>query len=184
MSKSKNKKGKNTKPAKTNPAKGVNKGKLGRPRAEINVPNKRFTFADLVKANPHVKGLTLRKFLDRDMNIRNEQGEIIRTNSKSTVVLLRGEKGNPDHPEGLGRKTLVYLKRVLQENGQKNAANLKKHKSTKVSVPMDSPAPVPAPVIDAALTAAENADNLIAASAPEPDSAPSVAEPAPAAAMS
>lgn len=113
-------------------------GKPGRPRAEIKVPNRKFTFADLQKENPNLKPLTLRNFLKRDMKvIDKETGEVIRNRENSLIVLVRGEKRAPSGEKGLGRKTLVYARRSLI----KNADNLKKSKGSKVSVDMAENAP-------------------------------------------
>lgn len=111
---------------------------VGRPKAAINVPNKKFTFADLVAENPHVTPLTLRKFIKRDMFTKNGK-----TNNKSELVLVEGDKREPNSTLGLGRKTLVYSKRS-RLNGLKDA---KKTKVT-VDVGVGADATVVAPVAD------------------------------------
>lgn len=85
--------------------KNINVG-VGRPKAVINVPSKKFTFADLVAENSHVTPLTLRKFIKRDMFTSTGKH-----NHKSTLVLVEGDKREPNSTLGLGRKTLVYAKR-------------------------------------------------------------------------
>ena len=73
----------------------------GRPMAEINIPNRKFTFGDLVEANDHVTPLTLRKFLKRDAARKG----------KSEIVLVKDETREPNSKKGLGRKTFVYIRR-------------------------------------------------------------------------
>jgi len=79
---------------------------VGRPMAAINIPNRKFTFADLENVNPHVTPLTLRKFLKRDM--LTEEGNPKRN---STLVLVKDEQREPNSEKGLGRKCHVYAKR-------------------------------------------------------------------------
>ena len=128
-SKSKNGKGKSTKtPAKT-PAKTTKSGNgPGRPRYIPSLPTKKnWTFADLMTANgvdketgkgDRCSKLTLCKWLDVDMYIRdNKTNEIIRTNGSSLVIRAKNEDGTyllaaPDNAKGLGRKQIVYTKRV------------------------------------------------------------------------
>jgi hypothetical protein len=103
----------------------------GRPMAKINWPNKRFTFADLKEANDHVTPLTLRKALKRDADRKG----------RSEIVLLKNIFGEPDHKNGLGRKTFVYIRRTRQ-NALKKA-----RKTVSVSVSTPAPAVTPAPAI-------------------------------------
>lgn len=91
----------------------------GRPMADINVPNKKFTFADLVEANSHVTPLTLRKFLKRDFARKG----------KSEIVLVKDETREPNSKKGLGRKTFVYLRRSKLNS-------LKTARKSTVSVPL------------------------------------------------
>jgi len=73
----------------------------GRPMAEISIPSRKFTFADLVEANEHVTPLTLRKFLKRDFARKG----------KSEIVLVKDETRESNSKKGLGRKTFVYIRR-------------------------------------------------------------------------
>lgn len=75
--------------------------RMGRPAAEIKIPNGKFTFADLMKQNSHVTPVTLRKFLSRDADRKG----------KSQVMLVKGEFEDPHSRSGLGRKAFVYVAR-------------------------------------------------------------------------
>lgn len=137
----------------------------GRPMAQINIPSKKFTFADMVEANDHVTPLTLRKFLKRDAARKN----------KSEIVLVKDETREPNHKSGLGRKTYVYIRRSKME-GSASASALKTARKSKVSValaPASSTADYEA--TKAALLAPEPAPTE-----PAPESTPIVAEPIPA----
>jgi hypothetical protein len=94
----------------------------GRPRAEITIPNRKFTFADFGEANQHVTPLTLRKFIKYDFAKKN----------KSEIIKLKDETREPNSKEGLGRKTFVYIRR--------NKANsLKTARKSKMSVSLSTP---------------------------------------------
>lgn len=117
----------------------------GRPKAEINIPNKKFTFADLMAANTHVTPLTLRKFLANDMFVADKNGIPDRTKPRrnSTLILVKGEKRAPAGEKGLGRKTLVYIKRT-----RLNALSTAKKSSVSVPITDNTPAIVPTPVAE------------------------------------
>jgi len=67
----------------------------------------------------------------------------------------------------LGRKPFIYIRRAVYEAGQKNVANLRKAKASKVSVPMADTAPVtPEPVTIAATP--EPVTPAVAVASPEP----------------
>jgi len=87
---------------------------VGRPMAEISIPNRKFTFADLMEANTHVTPLTLRKFLARDV----DEGR------KSLVVRIKEENREPNSKHGLGRKTFVYVKRSKLDGAKKSAVSV------------------------------------------------------------
>jgi hypothetical protein len=124
----------------------------GRPMAEITVPNRKFTFADLVEANSHVTPLTLRKFLKRDASRKG----------KSEIVLVKDETREPNHKKGLGRKTYVYIRRS-------KASALKTARKSSVTVPLSTPS-----------TTADYEAKKAALLAPEPAPAAPIAEtPAP-----
>ena len=144
---------KNTKSVKRGP---------GRPKAEITIPNKKFTFTDLKEANKHVTPLTLRKFLGRDMFMLDEAGKPDRNRPRrnSLIVLVRDETREPNHDKGLGRKTFVYIKRT-------KAASLKAAPKAAKSAPQSAPAIDPVTV---------NVGTAADAPAAEPTPAP-VAEP-------
>ena len=139
----------------------------GRPMADISIPNRKFTFADLVEANDHVTPLTLRKFLKRDAARKG----------KSIVVLVKDETREPNHKKGLGRKTYVYIPRS-------KASALKTASKSKVSVtlaPAKSTAdyeatkaallaPTPEPAIAPEAIAADTASVAAEATAPVVDS--------------
>jgi len=120
----------------------------GRPMADITIPNKKFTFAELCEVNSHVTALTLRKFLKRDAARKG----------KSEVVLVKDETREPIAKKkanaGLGRKVFVYIRRS-------KATALKTARKSNVSVPLSTKttadyeaqkaallAPTPAPVAD------------------------------------
>lgn len=124
----------------------------GRPMADINVPNKKFTFADLVEANSHVTPQTLRKFLKRDFARKG----------KSEIVLVKDETREPNSKQGLGRKTFVYMRRSKMNS-------LKSARKSTVSIPL-------AP----AKTTADYEATKAALLAPEPITAPAIEIPAPA----
>lgn len=121
----------------------------GRPMADINIPNKKFTFADLVEANSHVTPLTLRKFLKRDASRKG----------KSEVVLVKDETREPNHKKGLGRKTYVYIRRS-KANALKTARKstvsvalapaktTADYEATKAALLAPDPTPAPAPATD------------------------------------
>lgn len=102
---------------------------VGRPMAEISIPNRKFTFADLVEANTHVTPLTLRKFLARDVD----------AGRKSLVVRVKDENREPNSKHGLGRKTFVYVKRSKLGGAKKSNVTVNvgtaASKSKKVSTP-------------------------------------------------
>ena len=58
---------------------------------------------------PNCSMLTLRKALERDMNLHSaETGEVTRANPRSTIVLVKGVTADPKSKKGLGRRALVY----------------------------------------------------------------------------
>ena len=135
-SKSKNGKGKSTK----TPAKTTKSGNSpGRPRYTPSLPTKKnWTFADLMTANgvdketgkgDRCSKLTLCKWLDADMYIRdNKTNEIIRTDGSSLVIRAKNEDGAyllaaPDNARGLGRKQIVYTKRVTAAKAKTPSVN-------------------------------------------------------------
>lgn len=148
---------------------------VGRPMANINIPNRKFTFADLEEANSHVTPLTLRKFLKRDADRKG----------KSEIVLVKGETRAPQSKNGLGRKTFVYVRRakVAKVTAPKAAVKAKAAKSPKASTKSTSyeakkaallgdnqTAPVTAPVAPAPVTA--TAPTPVAAETAAPVAAP------------
>jgi hypothetical protein len=129
----------------------------GRPMASIKVPNRKFTFGDLVEANGHVTPLTLRKFLKRDAARKG----------KSAICLMKDEHREPNSKKGLGRKTFVYIPRA-KLNALKTASK------SKVSVPLnDKPAKTPAaaPVS----TSYEDTKAALGITAPAPEATADVA---------
>lgn len=106
----------------------------GRPAYVPNFPRTdEWTFEDWCNANevqtsrkskrygkgPKCTMLTLRKYLDRDMNVRDEKGEFVRRNSRSTIVMVKGVTADPNSAKGLGRRSLVY---ALREKAPKSIA--------------------------------------------------------------
>lgn len=102
---------------------------VGRPKAEINFPNKKFTFADLVEVNTHVTPLCLRNTLKRDVELKKH----------SLIVKL--DELRPTE-SGKGRKLEVYIKRSRLNIGKETATPVAK--SVTVSVPAPVTAEVPA----------------------------------------
>ena len=148
----------------------------GRPRAVINYPNRKFTFADLENDNPKVTPLTLRKFLKRDAAL----------GKNSEIVRIIGESREPDSSKGLGRKTFVYIPRTkagsVKVAKSPKAVKVVKHRKHKVAVNagqgsdyeaikadlgLNTPTPAPAPAAPAAPSAPEPV-----ASEPVPTAAP------------
>ncbi len=101
---------------------------VGRPKAIVKIPNRRFTFEDLQTANSTLTPLTLRKFLKRDA-ARNGKSEIVLTKDKVAPA------------DGIGRHLFVYIPRA------KMVAMKAKAKATKVASDVavvlgETPAPV------------------------------------------
>ena len=162
-------KNKNSKPAK----KTVNRG-VGRPKAEVKVPGRKFTFADLCEANGvntetgkgKMTNLTLRKFLARDMyhTKLNAKGLPVPDRTKprrNSVIVLLDEVREPASTDGLGRKCEVYQLRAKRD-AAKLAAKTATAKPTPAPVSVNvgtdaTPAPVApvAPVIAEVITAPE-----------------------------
>ena len=120
---------------KTNKSNKTANRSVGRPKAAINWPNKKFTFADLVAVNTHVTPLCLRNTLKRDAALKKH----------SHIVKLDGELR--DTESGKGRKLEVYTKRSRLNIGKETAAPVAK--TVTVSVPAPVVAEVttqPAPV--------------------------------------
>lgn len=122
----------------------------GRPMADIKIPNRKFTFADLCEANDHVTPLTLRKFLKRDAARLG----------KSTIVLLKNESREPDSKKGLGRKTFVYISRA-RKNALRSIAKSRvsvplapDYETTKKNLGLDGNGSNPTPETETATTAA------------------------------
>ena len=153
---------KNTKSVKRGP---------GRPKAVINIPNKKFTFTDLKEANKHVTPLTLRKFLGRDMFMLDEAGKPDRNRPRrnSLIVLVRDETREPNHGKGLGRKTFVYLKRT-------KSAILKSAPKSAKPAPQSAPAIEPVTVNVGTAADAPAAEPIADPIAPAVET-PAIAEP-------
>lgn len=143
----------------------------GRPAANIVIPNKKFTFADLCEAND-VTPLTLRKFLKRDAEL-----------GKKSQVVLTDETRDPQATKaankGLGRKVFVYARRAkvgakthkakthvaVKIHGNKTDTGTAGYEAQKAALL----APEPAPAVAAPVVAETPAP------APAPAAAPAVA---------
>lgn len=118
----------------TKKSENAEKRPVGRPRAEVNVPNKKFTFTDLVEANPELSEVTLHKFLARDRARK----------SKSEIVRLKDESREPSNEKGLGRKKFVYIKRtrlamLTEKEKAKESADKSTDTVTDASASTDAP---------------------------------------------
>jgi len=115
----------------------------GRPKAQVNIPNKRFTFEDLKAANTHVTPLTLRKFIKADAGKKN----------MSLIVRLKDENREPNSAKGLGRKVFVYCPRgkastkaPAKASGKSKGNSLKTASQSDVQVTLATPDTAPATV--------------------------------------
>jgi hypothetical protein len=106
----------------------------GRPQYQIKWPKGKFTFTDLETengVNPNTgKGkecttLTLRKGLKRDLAKRN----------RSEIVILKGVLAEPNSKNGLGRKQLVYARRVVADKFEAKAKSVAPAKDKAKSKP-------------------------------------------------
>ena len=119
---------------------------VGRPAAEINYPNRKFTFTELVAENTHVTPLCLRLTLKRDAAF----------GKKSFIVKLDEKRPNAS---GKGRNLEVYQKRSRQGIGSvsKPVAKSITVEAVKIETPAVAPvAPTPTPA-EAPLSAAYEA---------------------------
>lgn len=145
-------KNKNSKPAK----KTLNRG-VGRPKAIVKWPAKKFTFADLCVANGvdtetgkgKMTKLTLRKHIAADMFHFTPKGKIDRTKPRrNSVIVLLDETREPASTNGLGRKCEVYQLRSKRDAAKLAAKTVKATPAPVAPVTVDigeAPAPV-APV--------------------------------------
>lgn len=150
-------KNKNSKPAK----KTLNRG-VGRPKAEIKWPAKKFTFADLCVANGvnvetgkgKMTKLTLRKHIAADMfHTKTVNGKIKVDRTKprrNSVIVLLDETREPASTNGMGRKCEVYQLRSKRDAAKLAAKTVKATPAPVAPVTVDigeAPAPV-APVAE------------------------------------
>ena len=143
----------------------------GRPKADITIPNKRFTFAEFCEVNDHVIPLTLRKFLARDMfhpiASGKNKGKPDRNNPRrNSVIVLTDQHGEPDHRKGLGRKTLIYCLRS-NYNGTKTNG-LKTANKSKVTVRVGKTTDISAATKSYEATKAALLAPAVTVTAPEP----------------
>jgi hypothetical protein len=164
----------------------------GRPRYIPLIPRGNFTFTDLETLNgvnpatgegKNCTTLTLRKWLKRDMYITDKTGKVIRTNHKSSVMLVKDTLAEPNGKNGLGRKQYVYTRRAGTPVAKASPAKASAPRKVKADVTVDvstAPAPVDAVSTETKDYEAQKAALLAPAVTitPEPETAPVAEDPA------
>jgi len=147
-------KNKNSKPV----AKTLNRG-VGRPKAVIKWPAKKFTFADLCVANGvstetgkgKMTKLTLRKHIAAEMfHTKTVKGKlkVDRENPRrNSVIVLLDETREPASTNGLGRKCEVYQLRAKRD-AAKLASKVKATPAPVAPVTVDIGEAPAAPVVE------------------------------------
>jgi len=128
---------------------------VGRPESKVVWPKGRFTREQAYALNGCGQDgrpckLTVINHINMELYRTDKKtGELDKTrlNPNGVIIKLKGEFGKPTSANGLGRKPEIYIRRAVYEAGQKNVANFRKAKASKVSIPMADTAPVtPEPV--------------------------------------
>jgi hypothetical protein len=154
---------------------------VGRPESKVVWPKGRFTREQAYALNGcGTEGrpckLTVINHINEEIyRVDKKTGKIDRSrlNPNGAIVKVKGEFGKPTSEAGLGRKPEIYMRRSVFEATRKNAANLKKAKTSDVTVPMaDAPsAPVtvdPTPAVSLDATPAPIETPVAVESAPAP----------------